>query len=205
MMIKAGLTGGIGSGKTTVARHWEALGAFVIYADSLAKELMVSDMKLKEQIVSVFGRQSYNKDGSLNRGYLTEQAFAAGRVEELNRLVHPVVYKKTVELMHKAEEDGFPVVVKEAALLLKNGRPENLDYIVVVTAPEDERIRRVSKRDQVSAEEVRNRIRNQQSEEYMLGFSDYVIDNSKDAVDLKEEAGRIYSLLLKKGQQRYLE
>jgi dephospho-CoA kinase len=205
MMIKAGLTGGIGSGKTTVARHWEALGAFVIYADSLAKELMVTDMKLREQIVAVFGRQSYNQDGSLNRGYLTEQAFSAGRVEELNRLVHPVVYKKTGELMRKAEEDGFPVVVKEAALLLKNGRPENLDYIVMVTAPEDERIRRVSKRDQVSDEEVRNRIRNQQSEEYMLGFSDYVIDNSKDAVHLKEEAGRIYSLLLKKGQQRYIE
>lgn len=199
-MIKAGLTGGIGSGKTTVARYWEALGACVIYADSLAKELMVTDMQLREQIVAVFGRQSYNPDGSLNREYLSEQAFTTGRVEELNRLVHPVVYKKTDELMRKAQADGFPVFVKEAALLLKNGRPENLDYIVVVTAPEGERIRRVSKRDQVSEGEVRNRIRNQQSEEYMLGFSDYVIDNSKDAKHLKEESGRIYSLLLKTGQ-----
>jgi dephospho-CoA kinase len=198
-MIKAGLTGGIGSGKTTVARHWEVLGACVIYADSLAKELMVTDMKLREQIVSVFGRESYNTDGSLNRGYLSEQAFTTGRVEELNRLVHPVVYKKTDELMRKAEADGYPVFVKEAALLLKNGRPENLDCIVVVTAPEGERIRRVAKRDQVSEEEVRNRIRNQQSEEYMLGLSDYIIDNSKDAAHLKEEAVRIYSLMLKTG------
>lgn len=199
-MIKVGLTGGIGSGKTTVARHWEALGAYVIFADSLAKELMVTDIKLREQIVSAFGRQSYNKDGSLNRGYLSEQAFTTGRVEELNSLVHPVVYKKTDDLMRKAQADGFPVCVKEAALLLKNGRPGNLDYIVVVTAPENERIRRVSKRDQVSAEDVRNRIRNQNSEEDMLGFSDYVIDNSKNAVHLKEEAARIYSLLLKTGQ-----
>jgi dephospho-CoA kinase len=195
-MVKVGLTGGIGSGKTTVARHWEALGACVIYADNLAKELMVTDRKLREQIASVFGRQSYNQDGSLNRPYLSEQAFAAGRVEELNSLVHPAVYKKTEELMRKAQENGYQVFVKEAALLLNNGRPENLDYIVVVIAPEDERIRRVSKRDLVSREEVRNRIRNQQSENYMLGHCDYVIDNSRDAAHLKEEAGRIYSLLL---------
>ncbi|TVQ11250.1 MAG: dephospho-CoA kinase [Balneolaceae bacterium] len=194
-MIKVGLTGGIGSGKTTVARQWEKLGARVVYADSLAKELMATDRQLKNQIIDAFGEQSYHHDGSLNRTYLSEQAFGSGRVEELNRLVHPAVYKKTDELMQEAMASGYPVFVKEAALLLKNGRPENLDYIVVVTAPEDVRVRRVAARDNTPESEVRARIRNQQTEQELISFSDHVIVNDRDIMHLEEGARRVFSLL----------
>lgn len=197
-MITVGLTGGIGSGKTTVARYWENLGAFVVYADNLAKELMVSDKKLKGEITAVFGLESYNHDGSLNREYLSEQAFGSGRVEELNSLVHPVVYRKTDEMMHLARAGGYPVFVKEAALLLKNGRPEKMDFIVVVTAPEDLRINRVSTRDNAVENEVRSRIRKQQSEDEMIAFADYRIENNKDMAHLKKQADTIYRLLVNK-------
>lgn len=197
-MITVGLTGGIGSGKTTVARHWENLGACVVYADNLAKELMVSNRDLRGDIIAAFGSQSYNPDGSLNREYLSEQAFVSGRVEELNSLVHPVVFRKTDELMKQARAGGYPVFVKEAALLLKNGRPENLDYIVVVTAPEDVRINRVSTRDNVDADEVRSRIRKQQSEDELISFADYRIENNKDIAHLKKQADNIYRQMINK-------
>ncbi|MFU8860672.1 MAG: dephospho-CoA kinase [Cyclonatronaceae bacterium] len=197
-MITVGLTGGIGSGKTTVARYWEKLGAFVVYADNLAKELMVSDSSLKRDIKAVFGLQSYKNDGSLNREYLSQQAFDSGRVEELNALVHPVVHRKTAEMISHARAVGYPVFVKEAALLLKNGRPENLDCIVVVTAPEDLRIQRVSSRDNVGVNEVRSIIGKQQSEDEMISFADYTIENNKDMAHLEKQADHIYRLLQEK-------
>lgn len=201
-MIKVGLTGGIGSGKTTVAKIWEQMGACVVYADTLAKELMTTDPDLRKAISSAFGKDSYNADGTLNRKYLSEQAFGSGRVEELNRLVHPAVYKKTAELMEHARAASYQVFVKEAALLLKNGRPDNLDVIVLVTSSEENRIARVTERDAVSASDVEKRIKMQQRDDELIRFSDYVIKNDRDLDNLKEEARKFF-LMLKSGKTTF--
>ena len=102
-MIRVGVTGGIGSGKTTLCKEWEKLGAFVVYADDLAKKLMVEDEELVKKIKSTFGDKAYDEYGSLNRQYLAQEAFEKGRVNELNNLVHPVLWKK-VEFYYKTED-----------------------------------------------------------------------------------------------------
>jgi dephospho-CoA kinase len=191
-MITVGLTGGIGSGKSSVARIWEKMGARVLYADNLAKELMVKNPDVRQSIVEKFGIESYHPDGSLNREYLSIQAFNSGRVRELNSIVHPAVYEKTAELIEMARSDGTQMFVKEAALLLINGRPENLDVIVVVTAPADVRIKRVSKRDSIPEAGVKNRIETQQTDEELINHSDYVIRNNKDLSHLEDSARKLF-------------
>src|SRR6056297_978021 len=117
-MVIAGVTGGIGSGKTTVCREWEQLGAYVFYADDEAKKLMVSSKDVVQQIRDTFGEKSYHEDGSLNKSHLIREAFDAGRVEELNRIVHPAVGKSFEKACKIAQKEGYKVAVKEAALLL---------------------------------------------------------------------------------------
>jgi len=105
-MIKVGVTGGIGSGKTTLCEEWEKLGAFVVYADDLAKEIMVKDKLLVAKIKSIFGEESYFSDGSLNRSYLAKEAFENNRVDELNKIVHPVLWETTEALALDKEKKG---------------------------------------------------------------------------------------------------
>ncbi len=191
-MKKVGVTGGIGSGKTTFCREWEKLGAYVIYADDLAKQIMVEDEKLIKDIKSTFGEESYHSDGSLNRAYLAEQAFESGRVEELNQLVHPRLWKKTSEIADQKKEEGIEVFVKEAAILLKNGRPEDLDYVIVLTSGEENRIQRVAERDKSEADKIQARIQNQQSDDELIKYSDYVVSNDGTIEELKLKAKEIF-------------
>lgn len=191
-MKKVGVTGGIGSGKTTFCREWEKLGAYVIYADDLAKQIMVEDEKLIKDIKSTFGEESYHSDGSLNRAYLAEQAFESGRVEELNQLVHPRLWKKASEIADQKMEEGIDVFVKEAAILLKNGRPEDLDYVIVLTAGEENRIQRVAERDKSEADKIQARIQNQQSDHELIKYSDYVVSNDGTIEELKLKAKEIF-------------
>ncbi|HBX67537.1 MAG TPA: dephospho-CoA kinase, partial [Balneolaceae bacterium] len=141
-MIKVGITGGIGSGKTTFCKEWEKLGAYVLYADDFAKQLMQEDPKLQQKITKVFGDESYDSEGNLNRPYLAKEAFEKGRVEELNELVHPVLWERAEELANKKEQEGVEVFAKEAAILLQNGRPKDLDFVIIVMADQEQRIER---------------------------------------------------------------
>lgn len=195
-MKRVGVTGGIGSGKSTVCKIWEELGAKVVYADTIAKNLMVEDQVLIDEIKKTFGEDSYHQDGSLNRDFLAVEAFEKGRVEELNALVHPRVYRKTDELAIEAEKDGYEMFVKEAALLLKNGRPEEIDLIVLVLASEEKRLQRVVKRDSSSEKEVRSRIEKQQNFGHLKPLADYIIKNDGDLENLKLKAIRIYRSIL---------
>ncbi len=192
-MIRVGVTGGIGSGKTTLCKEWERLGAFVVYADDLAKKLMVEDEELVKNIKSVFGDEAYQKNGSLNRHYLAEEAFAKGRVTELNRLVHPVLWDKVEEIAAQKEREGVDVFVKEAAILLQNGRPEDLDYVVLVEADEQQRTKRVVERDNSDRKKVEGRISAQQDFSTLTDLADFVVTNNEGVTELKEKAG----LLLK--------
>lgn len=191
-MIKVGITGGIGSGKTTVCGEWESFGAFVVNADDLAKKVMVEHPEVRQEIKNVFGSASYRKDGSLNRKYLSREAFEKNRVAELNKIVHPRLPGITKDLMEHADKKGHPVFVYEAALLLQNGRPDFLDIVVLVLADEEKRIDWVRLRDKASTEEISQRIDKQQNFENLTHFADIVIKNDGSLEELKKKAKNIY-------------
>ena len=197
-MIRVGLTGGIGSGKTTVCNHLDKRGAKVVYADSLAKDLMQSDPKLIQQIKDAFGDQAYLADGTLNKDYLRREAFEKGEVEKLNRLVHPRVYEKIEEVMQQAERQGYAIFVYESALLLQRRKlPENLDYLVLVDAPEELRAKRVAERDGTSVESVRQRMDKQPDFSKWRASTDFLIENEASPQKLIDQAEELYQKLKK--------
>jgi dephospho-CoA kinase len=191
-MVIAGVTGGIGSGKTTVCREWEKLGAYVFYADDEAKKLMVSSEDVVQRIRETFGEKSYHKDGSLNKPHLIREAFDAGRVEELNKIVHPAVGEAFEKACENAQKEGYKVAVKEAALLLNNGRPGNLDKVIIVSGDESIRLRRVMERDQSSSAKIKKRMEHQPDFEKKHHLADFIINNNGTLSDLKKEAERVY-------------
>ena len=175
-MIKVGLTGGIGSGKTTIARIFENLGIPVYYADDAAKKLMNTKADLKISIINHFGEDSY-KNNELDRKYLATIVFNdKEKLELLNSLTHPVTIKDAEEWINKQTS---PYIIKEAALLFESGAAEHLDYIIGVYAPQHIRIKRVMDRDGISAEEVMKRICRQMEEETKMKRCDFVITNNE--------------------------
>ncbi|MGK7371244.1 MAG: dephospho-CoA kinase [Candidatus Halalkalibacterium sp. M3_1C_030] len=195
-MVKVGITGGIGSGKTVFCNIFESHGAYVLNADELAKNIMVENPSVKKEIIDTFGAKSYKKDGSLNREYLAEQAFNKDRVEELNDIVHPRIPKTASQLMNKAEKEGYDVFVYEAALLLQNLRPENLDYVILLLADREKRIRRVQERDGVKKELVIDRMQHQQNFEELTHLADIVIENNGTLEELEAKAEKVYYEIL---------
>lgn len=178
-MLKVGLTGGIGSGKTTVARIFESFGVPVYYSDDWAKYLMNHDPELKDKIISLFGVESY-VNNELNRGHIASVVFSdKDKLQSLNKVVHPVVRNHFDEWCAKQDS---PFVIKEAAILIESGAYKNVDKIIVVSASEKERIRRVVARDSANADQVLNRMRNQLSEEERLDHADFVINNEGDVM-----------------------
>jgi dephospho-CoA kinase len=186
--MKIGVTGGIGSGKSTFCRFLKECGAFVIDADTLAKELMITHPEIREKLISTFGEASYLPDGSLNRAFIAAEAFQKGRVEELNAIVHPVLFRESDKMMEEAEKAGVALVVKEAALLLKYGKPSNLDKVIVVTAPKNNRLERVQKRDNATPELILDRMNAQQPESELVALADIVIHNEGNVDELKQKA-----------------
>jgi dephospho-CoA kinase len=191
-MIKVGVTGGIGSGKTTFCKIWEGLGAFVVYADDYAKTLMNTDKELITQIKSVFGPNSYNEDGSLNREYLADEAFSKGRVKELNEIVHPVLWNRISELVEKKEKEGVLLFVKEAAILLQNGRPNDLDFVVLLDADQSNRVERVQLRDGSTEQMILDRVSKQQDFDEVKHLADIIIENNEGEKELEEKAIVLY-------------
>ncbi len=195
-MLRIGVTGGIGSGKTTVCSVWERMGARVVYADALAKSLMVKDENLRKQITDAFGEEIYRADGTLDRYKLSRMAFEQERADELNQLVHPVVYRELDRIAEQALADGVKLVAFEAALLLDKGRPDNIDAVVLVAAPESERIERVVQRDQTSEKKVRERMQQQKLESDMRADTELIIENDGTKEALEKKADIIYKELI---------
>lgn len=200
-MITVGVTGGIGSGKTTVCKEWEKLGAKVVYADDLAKQLMVTDPQLRKKLIEVFGKDTYRPDGSLNRQHLIRHAFEEGRVEDLNQLVHPAVARKFKEISRLAKEAGEKMVVEEAALLLNKGRPSHLDAIVLVQGDRQNRVNRVVRRDQITTEKVLDRDKNQPDFDKLKHLVDYIVENNGTLDELKEKAKQLFMKLIEKTEK----
>lgn len=174
---RIGITGGIGSGKTTVCRIFETLGIPVYYADARAKSLMNEDEQLRGEIVDLFGEQAYSKEGVLDRQYLASIVFQdKSKLKALEGLVHPAVARDGKK-WHEAQQGGVPYTLKEAALLVENGSYKYFDKIIVVTAPEEIRIERVQARDKVEAKAVRARMKAQLSQEEKVKVADFIIEN----------------------------
>lgn len=170
-----GITGGIGSGKTTVAKLFSELGIPLFIADVEAKKLMNNDQEVIAKLISLFGNEAY-QNNTLNRAYISEQVFNNKELlEALNNIVHPAVQKK-FESWYKKQE--APYVLYEAAILIEKGRTDYFDKIILVTASKKERIERVKKRDQISEDQIKQRMNNQWSDDKKEKFADFVIKNS---------------------------
>ncbi len=175
-MLRIGLTGGIGSGKSTVASIFEVLGIPVYYADHETKKLMNEDPVLKAAIKKHFGEESYT-NGQLNRSYISSIVFAnSEKLELLNALTHPATIRHASEWMQR---QTAPYVIKEAALIFESGSAENLDYVIGVYSSKMIRIKRVMERDNVDREEVIKRMHNQLDEEMKMKLCDFVIQNNE--------------------------
>lgn len=175
-MIRVGLTGGIGSGKTTIAKLFEALNIPVYYADDAAKKLMNTNEKLKASIIQHFGEDSYKND-ELDRKYLASVVFNdKKKLELLNSLTHPVTIADAEDWMNK---QTAPYCIKEAALLFESGADKLLNYVIGVYAPQHIRVKRVMDRDQLSIEEVMKRVSRQIDEEMKMKLCNFVITNNE--------------------------
>jgi dephospho-CoA kinase len=174
-MLHIGLTGGIGSGKTTVAKVFETLGIPVYYADNRAKHLMNTNKELKSSIIKQFGNEAYRED-ELDRKYLASIVFNnKEKLALLNALIHPITIRDAEEWM-KQQTSAY--VIKEAALLFESGAAEKLDYVIGVYAPQYIRVKRVMERDHIPVEEIMKRITRQIDEEMKMKLCDFVITNN---------------------------
>ena len=173
-MLKIGLTGGIGSGKTTVAQIFEVLGIPVYYADQAAKDLMNTNLKLRKEITDLLGPASY-KDGSLDRAYVAALVFNdPEKLSSLNKIVHPATIQDADEWMQRQKT---VYAVKEAALIFEGGLEKYFDFIIGVTAPESLRLERTIARDNLSREEVLQRMRQQMDDSEKMSRCDFVVTN----------------------------
>lgn len=191
-MLQVGITGGIGSGKTTVCQIFERMGVPVYYADVRAKELMETDKNLMVSIQNEFGKAVYDAEGNLNRKLLAEIVFGnEEKLLKLNSLVHPVVFKDNESWNQVLANKGYPYTLKEAALLVETGSYKTLDKLIVVTAPLQDRIARVMARDATTYEQVTARIKAQLPEEEKVKLADYAIDNNQ-IMDLVPQVTKIH-------------
>ena len=178
-MLKIGITGGIGSGKTTVCRVFELLGIPIFYADTVAKLIMNTDPVLKEEILKTFGEKSYSMDGVLNRTHLSSIVFNnESELNKLNALVHPAVFRafdKWLAIHHDA-----PYIIKEAALLFETKSYTMCDLSVLVVSPEAFRVRRVIARDGISQDEIVLRMKRQFSDEQKMKLADHILFNDEN-------------------------
>ena len=186
-----GLTGGIGSGKTTIANQFKSLGVPIYIADDEAKKLMNSDSVL-EKIKKTFGEELVD-DNILNREKLAQIVFSnPEKLKQLNQIVHPEVKKHFLKWLNKHK--NHPYVIKEAAILFESGSYKDCDFIITVTAPLEIRIQRILKRDNTTREDILNRIKNQWNDEDKVSKSDFVIQN-EDVNEALKKTYEIHNLL----------
>ncbi|MFZ2282689.1 MAG: dephospho-CoA kinase [Lutibacter sp.] len=188
-----GLTGGIGSGKSTVLALFEALGAVTYMADSEAKKLMNADAELRSQIIKLFGDQAYVL-GELNKTYLASLVFNnAEKLNALNALVHPKVREDFQCFIRNTNAD---FIIYEAAILFESGSDKFCDYIITVLSSFENKIERIMKRDKVSEAQILERMKHQSTDDHKIKKSDFVIRNNKMA-DTKCQVSTIFGLLQK--------
>ncbi|MEI6847750.1 MAG: dephospho-CoA kinase [Chlorobiaceae bacterium] len=196
-----GITGGIGSGKSTVCRFLSEMGCALFEADSVAKELQLHDSEVIEGIKSLFGAEVYSREAfgqlSLDRRAIAAVAFSSPeKLKTLNRLIHPKVYDEFCKAISDAEKKGIKILVKEAAILFESGGQNDLDVVVVVATDLSQRIERAVKKGMGTREEIMQRIAMQWPQEKLIEKANYVILNNGSKQNLKEEAEKLFEWLL---------
>jgi dephospho-CoA kinase len=188
-MVKVGLTGGIGSGKTTVSNFLLEYGIPVYNSDSQGKKLMNTNLELINDIVKIFGESVYN-NGILNTNLLSSIVFSdPEKIKQLNNLVHPKVAEDFNQWVGK--NNNQPILIKEAAILIESGAYLNMDKIILVISKKSNRINRVSKRDNSDFESIEKRINFQLTDDEKIQYADYIIENNSSLDDLKHEVLRV--------------
>lgn len=178
-MYKVGITGGIGSGKTTVCKVFEVLGIPIFYADTEAKNMMVEDELLIEAIKSTFGEESYFEEGKLNNKHIAGIVFNnEAELAKLNALVHPAVFR-AFDRWEANVNPNAPYTLKEAALLFESGSYKMCDTTILVTAPANVKINRVMQRDNSTAEQVKARMDKQMSDDEKAKMANHFIMNDE--------------------------
>jgi dephospho-CoA kinase len=191
-----GLTGGMGSGKTTVANYFKELGVPIYIADDAGKTLMNTNPEVKAKISSLFGEQAY-KDGNLQRKYISDQVFdSPEKLQQLNEIVHPAVGSDFLKWKNKQDSS---YVIYEAAILFETGGYKKCNLVVLVTAPMDERIKRLQARDKSSLEEIEARMKHQWSDEEKRKLCNFEIIN-KNLASTKEQVRNLHEILINTGK-----
>lgn len=177
-MLRVGITGGIGSGKSTVSRVFESLGVPVYYTDLRARDLMNGDPELIAGLTELLGPEAYNAEG-LDRKYVAGRIFTdKSLIAGVNSLVHPAVGRDFAQWAEATVASGAEYVMVESAILFESHMDGDVDYILNVNAPIEERIARASARDGIDPEQIRSRMANQMSDAERAAKSDFTIDNS---------------------------
>ena len=192
-MKTLGVTGGIGSGKTTVCGFLEEKGARVFYADIEAKRLMQEDEDVRAAIIDAFGAAAYAADGTLDRAVLADRVFGdAEQLDRLNAIVHPRVFEAFEAAKERAAEEEVGLLVHEAALLFEAGGDAHVDTTAAVVAPEAERVARVAERDDVTPDQVRARMGHQLPQDELRRRADHVLENDGTLEDLRQKSVELY-------------
>lgn len=193
-MLKVGLTGGMGSGKSTVARRFAELGAVIIDADQIARDVVEPGEPALAELAEAFGEGILLDDGSLNRGELAKRAFvSAEKTELLNSITHPRIEQRTEEQFIAA---GDAIIVFDSPLLIEMGQSEAQDLVVVVHTPVEVRLDRLVESRGVDREDAKQRIAKQISDDKRLQFADVVLENSGTEEDLVRQVDRIWERII---------
>ena len=199
-MLRVGLTGGVACGKSTVAKMFADLGAKIVDADAIAHELYRPGHPVLEDLVKHFGAEILKPDGELDRARLATLVFDGGRVEELNKIVHPAVIRQQDQWMRSlGEKDPHALAIVEAALILEAGVKDRFDRIMVVTCKPAQKVARFAQRSGISEDaartDVERRNKAQMPDEEKVRRADFVIDNSGAVEETRHQVQRIYSEL----------
>jgi len=193
-MIIVGLTGGIGSGKSTIANFFIELGVSVYVADLEAKKLMNTSKSIRKRMIAEFGAESYDKEKQLNRPYLASIVFNdKSKLAAINNIVHPKLAKHFSKWVQKQKS---PYIIQENAIIFENNTADKFDYIIAITAPVNLRIERVIDRDSTTKEDVLARIKNQWDESEKNKLADFVIHNI-NLPDTKKQVKIIHKKIVK--------
>jgi dephospho-CoA kinase len=199
-MLRVGLTGGVACGKSTVAKMFADLGTEVIDADKIVHQLYHVGEPVYRQLVEHFGKEIVRADGEIDRTRLAAIVFDGGRVQELNRIVHPAVFRRQTEwMLEVTAKHPDAIAMVEAALMLESGGRSRYDKIIVVTCAPEQKIARYAQRagiaEAAARNEVERRSRAQMTDHEKAALADYVIDNSGSLEQTRAQAEKIYSAL----------
>jgi dephospho-CoA kinase len=196
-IVIIGITGGIGSGKSTIANWIAEAGYPVISSDSIAKELMTNSPAIKQKLIEAFGTEVYSEDGSLNKALISDLIFSKenSQVKKINRIVHPYVLDEIIFQIEKLAGEGTPMIFVESALMYESGMAEGYDYVISVFADEDKVIERVQQRSGISEEKIRTIMKSQLNPIEKKKLADFVIDNNGDLPQLRSAFQALFPII----------